>query len=605
MHNNEIDNENANDTIQVGGGVVGIQNAGADAGSGASRAASGTSNVKVGEEAGWSIVTRAATRGRGRPPKATNGTQAVFNFTAKQSAETTRKRRSIEALDETTAKPDMAEQVAQLKDLVLQLIRQQKEEQQRRAGLEKEEQQRRAGLESKLDELIKYRIEDRKELERLRTLLTENSVRKPTYANMVQAGVQDAETAAADLPSRRSSPRTTRIRIEDDKCSITINTTRVKGETTDFTKVKENLQRSIDSYNVLNGVKIVCLRPLPADRINVVFKSEAEATRAREHKQWITMAMPLAKVKSEEWYPIKCDMVSKRAVMDAAINDGRTLRTEVCNEFKEDNSTEGIDCTAHKVRWLSKAQSQKATGSLVIWLKNKISAEHLLRAGQVMFGAYGAFCSRYEQAPNDGLCYNCNTILHYNVGKRKQVQWSLLNDEELAGFDAIAVVEPYLYRDLDTDEPRHENYRQWQPIIPSTQRPDGHARHSYRAMLWLNAKLQARAVPVDSYDIAAALIETASAKVLVIAAYDPRDMARGQSQLTEDLMRKIQLVGETIDTIQRIEGTEIDVILCSDFNRYDPLWGGERALNDARRSREGELLIDFAQEYRLHSLLPP
>ncbi|TKA65781.1 hypothetical protein B0A49_10431, partial [Cryomyces minteri] len=60
------------------------------------------------------------------------------------------------------------------------------------------------------------------------------------------------------------------------------------------------------------------------------------------------MAMPLASVKSEEWYPIKCDMVSKRAVMDAAINDGRTLRTEVCNEFKEDNSTEGIDCTAHK-----------------------------------------------------------------------------------------------------------------------------------------------------------------------------------------------------------------------------------------------------------------
>ncbi|TKA36944.1 hypothetical protein B0A55_13469, partial [Friedmanniomyces simplex] len=119
----------------------------------------------------------------------------------KQSAETTRKRRSIEALDETTAKPDMAEQVAQLKDLVLQLIRRQqeeqkeeqqrragleKEEQRRRAGLEKEEQRRRAGLESKLDELIKYRIEDRKELERLRTLLTENSVRKPTYANMTQ-----------------------------------------------------------------------------------------------------------------------------------------------------------------------------------------------------------------------------------------------------------------------------------------------------------------------------------------------------------------------------------------------------------------------------------
>jgi hypothetical protein len=37
-------------------------------------------------------------------------------------------------------------------------------------------------------------------------------------------------------------------------------------------------------------------------------------------------------------------------------------------------------------------------------------------------------------------------VLHLNVGKRKQVQQSLLNDETLRDFDALATVEPYIYR---------------------------------------------------------------------------------------------------------------------------------------------------------------
>jgi hypothetical protein len=36
-------------------------------------------------------------------------------------------------------------------------------------------------------------------------------------------------------------------------------------------------------------------------------------------------------------------------------------------------------------------------------------------------------------------------IMHLNVGKRRLVQYSLLNDETIKDFDAIAVVEPYIF----------------------------------------------------------------------------------------------------------------------------------------------------------------
>lgn len=135
-----------------------------------------------------------------------------------------------------------------------------------------------------------------------------------------------------------------------DKCLVTINTSQVRGEKTGFNVVKDNLQRTIDSMKVTAGVKNTCLRPLPGDRINVVFRNEGEAQEAREHEQWLTRAMPNARVKGEPWYPIKRDMVSKRAVMDPKAEDGRALREEVCEEIKNDNSNDEVDCTAYKVR---------------------------------------------------------------------------------------------------------------------------------------------------------------------------------------------------------------------------------------------------------------
>jgi hypothetical protein len=55
---------------------------------------------------------------------------------------------------------------------------------------------------------------------------------------------------------------------------------------------------------------------------------------------------------------------------------------------------EGHDFTAMKVHWLSKPDVTKKVRSLVIWLKNKLAADYLLRNGTAIFGVTGAYCSK-------------------------------------------------------------------------------------------------------------------------------------------------------------------------------------------------------------------
>jgi len=74
-------------------------------------------------------------------------------------------------------------------------------------------------------------------------------------------------------------------------------------------------------------------------------------------------------------------------------------------------------------------------------------------------------------------------VLCYNLGKRKQVQWSLRNDERLKMHQVILQVEPYVYEAIQTKQACVGSYRNWQPVTPSIRREDGYLRHSFHAMI--------------------------------------------------------------------------------------------------------------------------
>jgi hypothetical protein len=88
-------------------------------------------------------------------------------------------------------------------------------------------------------------------------------------------------TAASGKPNELKQQQ--RLRVEDDKCSITVNTSRVKDEKSDFVAVKTKFQQAINDSGAMGKAKITCLRQLSGERINVVFASAADAKRARNH----------------------------------------------------------------------------------------------------------------------------------------------------------------------------------------------------------------------------------------------------------------------------------------------------------------------------------
>ncbi|KAL1581903.1 hypothetical protein WHR41_09480 [Cladosporium halotolerans] len=194
-------------------------------------------------------------------------------------------------------------------------------------------------------------------------------------------------------------------------------------------------------------------------------------------------------------------------------------------------------------------------------------------------------------------------VLHVNIGKRKTAHWSLFCDESLADFDALSVVEPYIYEDLDTGEPAFPVERNWQLFKPSTKQ-EGEARYAYRTAVWVNKRHAAQQVAVPSSDVVAATIPTKHGAALIVSAYDVKS-TDGQAANEEQLRSKLQTIKDAYDGVKSDgKSSHVDLLLCADFNRHHELWGGAQAFGEAGRTDEAEAIIDFMQENALTSLLP-
>ena len=121
----------------------------------------------------------------------------------------------------------------------------------------------------------------------------------------------------------------------------------------------------------------------------------------------------------------------------------------------------------------------------------------------------------------------------------------MLNDNTLKDFDALAVVEPYIYRHPHTGLPTVPGHQLWQLFTPSIQREDGAPRHAFRSMIWVNARCKARAVEVASYDITAVRIDTQQGAVLLLSMYDARD-GKTTADLEQQLQHKLGLASQAI-----------------------------------------------------------
>lgn len=165
------------------------------------------------------------------------------------------------------------------------------------------------------------------------------------------------------------------------------------------------------SLSACHGTKEVKIKGMNRDaknnqRVFVFFASGVEESKARIHEEeWLKPKFPQAKIQSAATFPVKINGARATAVLDPMT--GRILesaRTAIGEENK---------CTIAKLGWLSKRDSGKLYGSMVVHLASKALADKFLEQGLFEVGGESAYTDVWHDTnPSDRRCFNCQQFGH-------------------------------------------------------------------------------------------------------------------------------------------------------------------------------------------------
>jgi hypothetical protein len=172
-------------------------------------------------------------------------------------------------------------------------------------------------------------------------------------------------------------------------------------------------------------------------------------------------------------------------------------------------------------------------------------------------------------------------FLQLNAQKQRNVQHSMMNDASLKDYAALIISEPHVVEMNGKVITSLMGYRGWTAILLS-ERHEG--RWAVRSMLWVRRDIEFEQVSALSADLTVALLRLPDRSVLLASVY-----VEGANDAA--LSRTMRLLDEAVSTAQRRGGPRLDVVVASDFNRYDQLWGGDEV--SPRRQGEADPIIDF------------
>jgi hypothetical protein len=114
-------------------------------------------------------------------------------------------------------------------------------------------------------------------------------------------------------------------------------------------------------------------------------------------------------------------------------------------------------------------------------------------------------------------------------------------------------------------------------------------------MLWVRKDMKCEQVSVPSADLTVFLLRLPDRSVLLASVYVEGANAAALSET-------VMLLDTAISTARRRGGPRLDIVVASDFNRHDQLWGGDEVLPS--RQGEADPIIDCINKWGLESLLP-
>jgi hypothetical protein len=141
--------------------------------------------------------------------------------------------------------------------------------------------------------------------------------------------------------------------------------------------------------------------PKNADRVKVICRNEDEIQQVKEAAQKIDI--PGLRVLRDQLYPVKIDNANRTAVLDA---DGNILLGAAEALGKENN------VNIAKISWLSKKDSNKAYGSMVVYTTKATEARRLIEGNYFDIAGESAYTRMFEPQTGPAQCFNCQEIGH-------------------------------------------------------------------------------------------------------------------------------------------------------------------------------------------------
>jgi hypothetical protein len=141
--------------------------------------------------------------------------------------------------------------------------------------------------------------------------------------------------------------------------------------------------------------------PKNTARIRVICRNEDEIQQVKEAAQKIEI--PGIRTLRDQLYPVKIDNANRTAVLDS---DGNILPGAAEVLGKENK------VSIAKISWLSKKDSNKAYGSMVVYITKGTDAKRLIDGNYFDIAGESAYTRIFEPQMGPTQCFNCQEIGH-------------------------------------------------------------------------------------------------------------------------------------------------------------------------------------------------
>jgi hypothetical protein len=141
--------------------------------------------------------------------------------------------------------------------------------------------------------------------------------------------------------------------------------------------------------------------PRNTTRIRITCRNEAELARVKQAAE--KTAVQGSRILRDQLYPIKVDNANRTAILE---EDGK-LRPGVVEMLEKEN-----EVRIAKVSWLSRKDSGKAYGSMVVYVTKGSDAVRLLQGQYFHVAGESAFTRVFEPRRGPTQCFNCQELGH-------------------------------------------------------------------------------------------------------------------------------------------------------------------------------------------------